>query len=89
MNLAPTSVSKAPNDLVTATMRRFVGREEQRKVVGNFEAVRLQPHTAVGKVFNEAGMFLALSEHDCGHTSKRVAGCAPSLLMHALTSRRS
>ena len=44
MNLAPTSVSKAPNDLVTATMRKLVGREEKREVVGNFEAVELQPH---------------------------------------------
>lgn len=84
MNLAPTSVSKAPNDLVTATMRKLVGREEKREVVGNFEAIELQPHTAVGIVFNQARMFLALSEHDCCHTSERMAGCAPSLLMHAL-----
>ena len=32
-------------------------------------------------------MLLALSKHDCGDTSERVAGCASSLLVHALTSR--
>ncbi len=33
------------------------------------------------------GMFLSLSERDRGHTSERVAACAPSLVMLALTSR--
>ena len=64
-----------------------MGREQQRKVVRDFEAVRLQPHTAVGMVLNQARIFSALSKKDCCHTSERVTGCAPSLLMHALTSR--
>ena len=79
-------ISQTPNDLVTATLRKLVGREEKREVVGNFEAIELQPHTAVGIVLNQARMFSALSKKDCCHTSERVTGCAPSLLMHALTS---
>jgi hypothetical protein len=49
--------SQAPNHLVTTASGWFVGRKEQRKVIRDFEAVRLQPHTAVGIVFNQARMF--------------------------------
>ena len=66
--------SQAPNHFVAATSSWFVGREKQRKVIGDFEAVRLKPHAAVGIVFNQARMFLAMSEHDCGHPPKRMAG---------------
>src|SRR5215472_1355771 len=79
--------SQSPNHLITTASSWFIGREKQRKVIRDFEAVRLQSHTAVGIVFNQTRMFLALSKHDCGHTSKRVAGCASSLPKHALTSR--
>ena len=48
--------------------------KKRREVIRDFEAVRLQPHTTVGIVFNQARMFLPLSKHDCGHTSERMAG---------------
>ena len=50
-------ISQAPNDLVTATLRKLVGREDQREVIGNFKAVQLQPHAAVGEVFYETRTF--------------------------------
>ena len=78
--------SQSPNHPITTASSWFVGREEQRKVIRDFEAIRLQPHTTVGIVFNQARMFLALSKHDSGDTSERVAGRASSLLVHALTS---
>ena len=68
-------------------MRKLVGREEKREVVGNFEAVELQPHAAVGKIFNEAGMFFALPEQDRCHASKLVARCPASLFGHAAITR--
>ena len=48
-------------------------RKQQRKVVGDFEAVELQPHAAIRIVFYQAGMFFALSEHDCCHTAEGMA----------------
>ena len=81
--------SQSPNHPITTASSWFVGREEQREVIRDCKAIRLQSHTTVGIVFNQARMFLALSKHDCGHTSERVAGCASSLLVHALTSRLS
>ena len=64
-------------------MRKLVGREEQREVIGNFEAVELQPHAAIGKIFDEAGMFFALPEQDRCDASKLVARCLASLFGHA------
>ena len=81
--LGANILSQAPNDLVTAALSKLVGCEEQREVIGNFEAIELQPHAAVGKVFNEAGMFFALPEHDRCHASELVARCPASLLRHA------
>ena len=37
--LGPDIISQTPNDFVTATLRKLVGREEQREVIGNFKAV--------------------------------------------------
>ena len=73
MNLAPTSLPRRQTTLYAAS-GWLVGCKQQREVIGDFEAVRLQPHTTVGKVFNQARMFLPLSKHDCGHTSERMAG---------------
>jgi hypothetical protein len=66
-------ISQTPNDLVTATLRKLVGREDQREVIGNFKAVQLQPHAAVGEVFYETRTFFARPAQDCCHASKLVA----------------
>jgi hypothetical protein len=76
-------ISQTPNDLVTATLRKLVGREDQREVIGNFKAVQLQPHAAVGEVFNETRTFFARPAQDCCHASKLVARCPAPLLRHA------
>ena len=74
INLDPRRFLGA-NDLITTASSWFVGQKEQRKVIRDFEAVRLQLHNAVGIVFNQEGCSGALSKHDRGHTSERVAGC--------------
>jgi hypothetical protein len=76
--------SQPPNYLITTASSWFGGRKKQREVIRDFEAVRLQSHTAVGIIFNKAGMFLALSKNYCGHSPKRVTACASSLLVHFL-----
>ena len=53
--------------------RKLVGREDQREVIGNFKAVQLQPHAAVGEVFYETRTFFARPAQDCCHASKLVA----------------
>lgn len=65
--------SQAPNHFISAASRRLVGREEQQKVIGHFETVRLEPDTAVGIVLYQAGMLFAHSEHDGRYPSKRMA----------------
>jgi Thioesterase domain len=37
--LGTNIISQTPNGLVTATLRKLVGREKQREVIGNFKAV--------------------------------------------------
>jgi hypothetical protein len=65
-----------PNDFVIATSSWFVGSEEQRAVIWNLEAVELQPHAAVGEVFNETGTFFARPTQDRCYASARVSGRA-------------
>ena len=62
--------SHAPNNLVAATFGALVGCKEQGEVIGNFEPVELQPHTAVGKV---------LTRQECSSPRpKNIAATRPS-----------
>jgi hypothetical protein len=54
-----------------ATLRKLVGREEQREVIGNFKAVQLQPHAAVKEIFDETSTFFARPAQDCCHIANR------------------
>jgi hypothetical protein len=74
--------SWAPDNFITATLSQLVGREEQHEIIGNFEIIELQPHAAVRIVFNEAGMFLALSKKDRRYASELVAWRPASFLAH-------
>jgi hypothetical protein len=59
-----------------------LGAKSSAKSSG-IEAVEFQPHAAIGKILNEAGMFFALPEQDRCHASKLVAKCLASLFGHA------
>jgi hypothetical protein len=74
--------AQAPNDLVTPACSRFVGREKQLEVIRDFEAVELEPHTAIGIVLYQARMFFALSEHDCCDPPERVPARSSPIVEH-------
>ena len=80
-HLTSSTACSAPNDFVIATSSWFVRSEEQREVIWNFEAIELQPHAAVGEVFNETGTFFARPTQDRCYASKLVARC-PAPLRH-------
>jgi hypothetical protein len=84
--LSTDVIAEPPDYLVAATLRKLVWRKEQHELIGNFEAVRLQPDAAVGKVFYEAGTFCARAAHDRGHASKLMARCSTPL-KHACGTR--